>query len=326
MKTGQSLAEKTIRTICRLAVRIFGFDFKTLRHGKSAGVQVLSVDCDALNIQLVPTRGMGISDVHFNGTRFGWDSPIAGPVHPNWVPIDEPSGLGWLDGFDEMMARCGLVSNGAPQFDEQGKLEFGLHGRVANLPTQGLEIRLDQDKGHIVVESIIEESRFHFHRLQMTSRYEFNLGSNTLKLTDTIQNLGARPANLQMLYHWNFGPPLLEKAPSCLHLSKHSALATKMRNAASIRGINTRQPAKALKSKSILPNCNRTTHIEPKSCWQIRMRPWESLFNLRLLSFPVLLFGKIQLPKRTVMLPASNPESTFPTRRNLNRKRGARFA
>ena len=46
------------------------------------------------------------------------------PVHPAFVPIAEPSGVGWLSGFDELMCRCGLESNGAPDFDERGQLAF----------------------------------------------------------------------------------------------------------------------------------------------------------------------------------------------------------
>ena len=50
----------------------------------------------------------------------GWQSPVDGPVHPQFVPLADPSGLGFLDGFDELIVRCGLESNGAPEFDERG--------------------------------------------------------------------------------------------------------------------------------------------------------------------------------------------------------------
>ena len=47
-----------------------------------------------------------------------------------WVPLTEPSGLGWLSGFDELMVRCGLESNGAPDFDDSGQMLPG--GEDAN--------------------------------------------------------------------------------------------------------------------------------------------------------------------------------------------------
>ena len=50
--------------------------------------------------------------------RSAGKSPVRGPVHPSFVPLFDPSGLGWLEGFDELLCRCGLESNGAPDFDE----------------------------------------------------------------------------------------------------------------------------------------------------------------------------------------------------------------
>ena len=38
--------------------------------------------------------------------------------------MGEPSGLGWLDGFDELLVRCGLESNGAPEFDADGRVVY----------------------------------------------------------------------------------------------------------------------------------------------------------------------------------------------------------
>ena len=58
--------------------------------------------------------------------ELGWKSPVHGPVHPNFVPLNEPSGLGWLDGFDELFVRCGLESNGAPDFDDTFSGAVGL--------------------------------------------------------------------------------------------------------------------------------------------------------------------------------------------------------
>ena len=50
-------------------------------------------------------------------------------------------GLGWLDGFDELLARCGLANNGAPFEVKTKKADgsesnttFGLHGKIANIP------------------------------------------------------------------------------------------------------------------------------------------------------------------------------------------------
>src|SRR5687768_16549705 len=98
---------------------------RRLHGGLSDGVDLIEIDNGPLIFTVVPTRGMGIGNLHLrdaNGIvrRIGWQSPIVGPVHPNFVNLSDPSGLGWLDGFDEFLCRCGLESNGAPDFDVQG--------------------------------------------------------------------------------------------------------------------------------------------------------------------------------------------------------------
>ena len=104
-----------------------GFQYTRLGHGPSAGVDQVTLHCGSKKLVVLPTRGMGIWEAKNADVRFGWNSPIQGPVHPMFVPVAEPSGLGWLEGFDEMLTRCGLASNGAPDFDEQGNLLWPLH-------------------------------------------------------------------------------------------------------------------------------------------------------------------------------------------------------
>ena len=68
--------------------------------GAAAGVDVIELDSGATRVVVLPTRGMGIWKLESSGARFGWQSPVAGPVHPQWVPTWDPSGVGWLEGFD----------------------------------------------------------------------------------------------------------------------------------------------------------------------------------------------------------------------------------
>src|SRR5262245_12349896 len=91
---------------------------RRLQGGLSDGVDSITVDTGTSRLVVLPTRGMSIWKAWRHGLEVGWKSPVSGPVHPAFVPLMEPSGLGWLDGFDELLVRCGLESNGAPDFDE----------------------------------------------------------------------------------------------------------------------------------------------------------------------------------------------------------------
>ena len=91
---------------------------KTLRGGKQEGVKLLTLDNGKLQISIIPDRGMGIFDVTSKGVRLGWDSPVKEIVHQSHINLESRGGLGWLEGFNEWMVRCGLEFAGHPGTDE----------------------------------------------------------------------------------------------------------------------------------------------------------------------------------------------------------------
>ncbi len=182
---------------------------RRLEGGLSDGVDVVRIQCGELVVELLPTRGMGIGRAWIGGEPIGWQSPVPGPVHPKFVCLADPSGLGWLDGFDEWLVRCGLENNGAPEFDGQGRLKYPLHGRIANRPAQRVQLEADSDTGKISVTGVVEETRFLFRKLRMTSTVTLQAGELAVQVHDEVQNRSAVATEMQMLYHINFGPPLL---------------------------------------------------------------------------------------------------------------------
>lgn len=187
-----------------------GFHVRDLRGGLREGVRQVDITCGSLRFSLLPTRGLSIWKAQWEDLEFGWQSPVRGPVHPSYVSVYDPSGLGWLDGFDEMLARCGLFSNGAPEFDEHGRLLHPLHGRIANIPAEQVEIAVDEAQGTIDARGSVIEAGFHRQFLQLTTHYHCKLGSSTLEIHDSITNLSSRDVSAQLLYHFNFGWPLLD--------------------------------------------------------------------------------------------------------------------
>ena len=180
----------------------------TLRGGKQEGVDLVEIDNGRIKVSVLPTRGMAIWKVTQAGQTLGWQSPVRGPIHPQYVPLMEPGGLGWLDGFSELLVRCGLESNGAPEFDENGQLKYPLHGRITNLPAHHVEATIDTDTKTVSLTGIVDECRFHFQKLRLSSTVTLKFGESGLAVHDEISNLGGAPATAQMLYHINFGPPM----------------------------------------------------------------------------------------------------------------------
>jgi galactose mutarotase-like enzyme len=185
---------------------------KTLRGGLSDGVEIIEVDNGAIRFTVIPTRGMGLHNLSLiDGRSVGWRSPIRGPVHPKFVNLYDPSGLGWLDGFDEFLCRCGLESNGAPEFDAAGKLLYPLHGKIANRPAHRVVVSFDEATQEIAITGEVEESRLFFSKLRLTTTIRAKLGEAKLSIRDEVTNFAATPGEMELLYHINFGGDLLNE-------------------------------------------------------------------------------------------------------------------
>jgi galactose mutarotase-like enzyme len=183
---------------------------RTLRGGVRQGVNVVEVDNGEFRFVVVPTRGMGLWNAQLDDVFLGWDSPRKGPVHPMFVRLDEASGLGWVDGFDELLCRCGLESNGAPEFHPNGTVRYGLHGKIANLPAHKVHVAIDGDEGEIVVSGEVDEARLFGNKLRLSTSYTTRVGQPGVRITDVVTNLSAEPGELELLYHINFGMPLVQ--------------------------------------------------------------------------------------------------------------------
>lgn len=214
---------------------------RTLRGGLRDGLNVVEIDNGALRTTVLCDRGMGIWRVWSGDLEVGWPSPVKGPVHPMFVPLDEASGIGWLNGFDELVCRCGLEYNGAPEWSADGKLKHTLHGRIANRPAHQVTATIDTDRQEIAVTGVIDESRLFCNSLRLISTVRTSFGSQRLTIVDEISNPWSLPADLELLYHINIGPPLA--AQGSTFDAPLEVIAP--RDAAAIAGIETWQAYEA---------------------------------------------------------------------------------
>jgi hypothetical protein len=51
---------------------------------------------------------MSLLKVTSGDLTLGWNSPVKEVVHPQFINLQSRGGLGWLEGFNEWMVRCGL--------------------------------------------------------------------------------------------------------------------------------------------------------------------------------------------------------------------------
>jgi hypothetical protein len=192
-------------------------EFKTLHGGKQDGVKLLTLDNGKMQIVLIPTRGMGILRVAMGDLKLGWKSPVTEIVHPKHINLQLRGGLGWLEGFNEWLARCGLENTGQAGQDEivnnvgdKQTVDLTLHGKIANIPASEVEIEVQKKAPYrITIRGIVHEKMLFGPKLELVTEVSTEPGSPKFRIQDTVINKGSQPQEFQVLYHYNFGKPLL---------------------------------------------------------------------------------------------------------------------
>jgi hypothetical protein len=191
---------------------------ETLSGGKQEGVEIVTIDTGRMKVVVCPTRGMGILAASAGGVRLAWDSPVKEVVHPKFVNLESRGGLGWLDGFNEWMCRCGLEWSGHPGKDaftnnvgEPASMDLTLHGKIANTPASEVALFIDRRPPHTIrLRARVDERMFHGPKLELRTELSAEPGATSFRIADTVTNRGAQEQEFQVIYHANFGAPLLE--------------------------------------------------------------------------------------------------------------------
>ncbi|MDA0588663.1 MAG: aldose 1-epimerase family protein [Planctomycetota bacterium] len=191
----------------------------TLHGGKSEGVELVRINNGTLAITVIPTRGMSVLEIVHADVRLGWDSPVKDPVHPSFVNLESRGGLGWLEGFNEWMVRCGLEYAGHPGVDkfinntgDEAEMTLTVHGKIGNIPASTASVVIDKKAPHrIRVRGTVHERMFYGPKLQLDAEISTEPGATTFRIDDAITNHGAFDQEFQIIYHGNYGSSILEK-------------------------------------------------------------------------------------------------------------------
>ena len=178
-----------------------------LADGKARGVRQVEFETGTgLAFNVLLDRGMDISTARYKGASLTWESTV-GPAHPMYF---EREGLGWLRTFPGgLVTGCGMTYAGAPCSDE-GE-ELGLHGRLSHLPASNVwaDGGWRGDEYEMWVRGRMRETVVFGENVSMTRRVWARLGESRFFIRDVVSNDGLRTAPHMMLYHVNFGFPLL---------------------------------------------------------------------------------------------------------------------
>lgn len=184
----------------------------TLDDGLERGVRIALVRTGSgFDFTVLLDRAMDIGTATYNGIPLAWQSGT-GAVHPSHY---EPGGLGWLRTFHGgLLALCGLTQAGyspdTPIDTENGET-LGLHGRVGTIPAYDITIERLWNGENLVLSlrGTVDETSLFGHKLRLVRTMEFTPGDPEVRIVDRVINIGGQPAPLMILYHCNFGFPIV---------------------------------------------------------------------------------------------------------------------
>lgn len=186
-----------------------GIETSILDNGPGRGTRIAWINTGSgLRFKVVIDRGMDIADAFFNEKSLAWLSHL-GVTSPQ--PFSN-QGINWIKTFGGgLLTTCGLDHIGGPESDEYG--ERGLHGSYSNTSAEIISIvQPDPLLGNMEmsITGIIKQSQPLGTQFELKRTISATLGSPTLRIHDELINRGNTSAPHMLLYHFNFGWPLVD--------------------------------------------------------------------------------------------------------------------
>lgn len=185
-----------------------GIETSILDNGAAKGIRIAWINTGSgLRYKIVLDRAMDIADAFLNQYSLAWISHL-GPTNPNFSETE----MDWLKTFGGgLMVTCGLSHIGGPENDTTGKR--GLHGRISNQQAEIISI-IQPDPGlgqfNMSITGIIKESMVFGPFLELKRTISSTLGEAKITIHDEVRNRGNEPVPHMILYHCNFGWPLID--------------------------------------------------------------------------------------------------------------------
>ncbi len=205
---GIEMTRRELDARAGFAENLFGVRRYQLSEGTSQGVEIAEVRTGAgLSYQVNLSRALDIGIADFFGVPISWHS-VNGPAHPAFF---NPDGAEWLrTAAGGLLMTCGLTQVGAPNVDE-GE-ELGVHGRIHHLPARLISVGGDwRGEDYFVrIHGEIMQTKMFSETIRLTREITSKMGENKIKIHDSVENIGFNSVPHMILYHFNFGFPLMD--------------------------------------------------------------------------------------------------------------------
>lgn len=187
-----------------------GIETSVIDNGLGRGIRIAWINTGTgLRYKVVIDRAMDIADAFYNQYSLAWLGHLG-------ISRPEPfsnKGLDWLRTFGGgLLITCGLTHVGGPEKDEYG--ERGLHGLISNIPAE-IESIIQPDpvagKMEMSITGRIKQTQIFGPSLELRRTISATIGQAFIRIHDEVTNRGNVTAPHMILYHFNFGWPLIDE-------------------------------------------------------------------------------------------------------------------
>ena len=174
-----------------------------LSGGKADGMRALEVyNASKLRFTVSLDRGGDIPYLFYDSKSMSYIAPC-GMAAPQYY---EKEGAGFLKSFTAgFLTTCGLTAVGSPCVDDGESLP--LHGTVSHIPCEQFSYDINDES--ITVNLKLYDAALFSHKLMLERKYICGMNDDILIIRDKVTNIGSKQTPYMILYHCNFGYPLL---------------------------------------------------------------------------------------------------------------------
>lgn len=188
---------------------ICGWKEYRYEDGPASGVRAVDLK-NGKNIEMtiVADRAFDIPYLSYKGYNMGFISK-QGVRAPGLYR--EEGVRGFLKQFSAgMLTTCGMTYAGAPGNDGR---ELGLHGPFSNLPAHQVSVRDDTEGDDVVfrVEGKVREACVFEENMLMRRTMTLETERDVVRIHDVLENQSFATDPVMMIYHINFGYPMLDE-------------------------------------------------------------------------------------------------------------------
>jgi len=198
---------------------LYGMQDFTYNEGKAKGMRAIRMDNGkGLSATLLADRCLDIPFFSYKGINLGLVTKT-GLSGPQFFVEDAKRGF-LKQYFGGLLTTCGLQTAGAAcEYDGRA---YGLHGQIHNIPGFNVNKEELEENDEIILQASADmrEACVFDEFMELRRKIQMQTEKNSLRIIDTVVNLGFTQAPLVTLYHINFGYPFIDDGARMYYSAK----------------------------------------------------------------------------------------------------------